>query len=71
VEAQQQEKEGGRTMSNEATLQQMQHDIARGNETAEKVMTWDPATKRLVIKPAKEVQPDSLNVGVPEVTVGG
>ena len=57
-------------MSNEATLKQMQRDIARGDETAERVMTWDPTTKRLVIKPAKEVRPDGLNVGVPEVTVG-
>lgn len=58
-------------MSNEATLQQMQQDIARGNEVAERVLTWDPTTKRLVIKPAKEAKPETLNVGIPEMTVGG
>ena len=57
-------------MSNEATLQQMQQDIARGNDVAERVMTWDPATKRLVIKPAKDPKPENLNVGIPEITVG-
>ncbi len=58
-------------MSNQATLEEMQRNIARGNDVGEHVLTWDPQKKRLVMKPAQDTAhgAETLEAGIPDLTV--
>jgi hypothetical protein len=55
-------------MSEGTTINQIQQDIARGNDEGKRVLAWDPVAKRLVIKPS--AQANDFQVGHEESIVG-